>query len=734
MNATSETSTSALSQAGRSRSPQAAALSRPRTVASAIERLALVAILALSAAMNTVKLAQNGYANNFYSAGVKSMLRSLHNFLYVSSDPGGLITIDKPPLSLWLQVASAKIFGFAPLSLLLPEAIAGVICVLVLYLALAKPLGRGAALMAALSLAVFPAFVASCRTNDPDALLILLMCLACWLALRAIGSGRLLTLLASAVAIGLAFNTKTLAAYLVVPGIALAYALCAPEPLLRRVLKLLAAGVLLAVISVAWMAYVDLTPAAHRPYVGSTTDNSELGLAFEYNGFGRLDGQTGGPNEIPNRPGASVPLEGKTTAKGPPGSGAEAQPATILNLAPFTPSFVEVKPVPPIPSSLLPDGRDRNPTPFAKSPGPLRLLKKGLNTEAGWLVPLALLGLVALALWILDCWRHGEGDARVQAPAKGAQSSAQSTQASTQDASRRAGWESRRRDPRLAALFVFGGWFLVEAVFLSAAKGIVHPYYSSALAPGAAAMVGGGLTGFAALMRRKRGWAALFALAVLLTAIAQVTIFDGNHYMRWFGPVLIAVTAVLALIAIGTRARSVTVWATLGVLLIAPTIYASATWGTPVNGTFPVAGPRGAPGYGHYNVKPEELRSYRKLLAYLAHRHLGSRFSVLTVSSTVSSPLILMGSDAASLAGYSGTDPAVSSGRLAHMVAEGEARYVLLGGPYSNRGGNSATKATLAVCQMVPASAWGDRRLTPVDFALFDCAGRAQALFDWHPS
>lgn len=728
--------------------------------ASAIERVTLIAILALSAVMNVVSLDRNGYANNFYSAGVKSMLRSLHNFLYVSSDPGGLITIDKPPLSMWLQVASTKVFGFAPLPLLLPEAIAGVLSVLVLYLALSRALGRTAALMGALSLAVFPAFVAVSRDNNPDALLILLMCIACWLALRAIASGRLITLLACALAVGLAFNTKTLAAYLVVPGIAAAYVICAPGTLRRRVLKLLAAGALLAVLSLAWVLYVDGTSATHRPFVGSTDNNSEFGLAFEYNGLGRLDGQSGGPSEIPQHEGASVPLTvhaegageegaeasgiagggaGPTPAKGEPGAGALPPPATMLNLAPFTPSFMELKPVPPTPSVLLPNGRARNPTPFAKKPSPLRLLEKGLNTQAGWLVPLSLLGLVALALWILDSWRHGARESSSEHAA-----------------------EQRRSDPRLAVLLVFGGWFLVEALFLSLAKGIVHPYYTAELGPGAAAMVGAGLVAFGALMRRRSRWAApLFAIAVLLTAIAQVSIFDGNHYMRWFGPVLIVAAAGALLFAIvsharaagpglrarlagadsrarpagtGSRAQPLAVWATLGVLLIAPAVYSAATWSAPVNGTFPAAGPRGAPGYGGVDAKPEEMVSLHKLLAYLARKPPRTRFSVLTVASVVSSPLILMGTDAASLAGYSGTDPAVSSGHLAHMVSDGEARYVLLGGPYSSRGGNSATRATLAACRMVPPSAWGNPRLSAYSFVLFDCAGRAQALYDWHPS
>ena len=208
--------------------------------------LALAAILALSAVLNVNRLSQNGYANIFYSAGVKSMLRSLHNFVFVSFDPGGLITVDKPPLGLWVQAASAKLFGFSPLSLLLPEAIAGVLSVALLYHLLFRRFGQFAALAGALALAVFPSFVAVSRDNGVDPLLILLMILACGAGLRAAETGRWRTLLWCGVLVGLAFNTKTLAAYLVVPGIALAYAVCAPGSIPRRVTQLLAAGLLMA--------------------------------------------------------------------------------------------------------------------------------------------------------------------------------------------------------------------------------------------------------------------------------------------------------------------------------------------------------------------------------------------------------------------------------------------------------------------------------------------------------
>ena len=283
---------------------------------------ALGAVLALSAVLNTWSLAQNGYANTFYSAAVKSMLGSLHNFLFVSFDPGGLVTIDKPPLAVWVQAASARLFGLSPLSLLLPEAIISVISVAVLYRVIARRLGAAAGLLSALALAVFPAFVAVSRDNGVDPLLILLMILACGAALNAIDSGRLRWLLCCAVLVGLAFNTKTLAAYLVVPGIAFAYIVCAPPSLPRRAAHLLLAGLVMVLVSFSWIALVELTPASQRPFVGSSTNNTELGLTFDYNGFGRVEGEVGGPGRIPVAEGAGLhvpPLPAPMRRRGPGG-------------------------------------------------------------------------------------------------------------------------------------------------------------------------------------------------------------------------------------------------------------------------------------------------------------------------------------------------------------------------------------------------------------------------------
>ena len=256
--------------------PGRGAAARGRALAGRIapRHVALAAVVAVSALLNANELSQNGWGNEYYAAAVKSMLTSWHSFFYVSFDAGGLVTVDKPPLALWLQAASAKVFGFSSLSLLLPEAICGVLSVIALYVIVAKRFGAWAGIAAAAALAVFPSLVAVSRDNNPDALLVLLMVLAAGAALTAIENGRLRSLLWCAVLVGLAFNTKMLAAYLVVPGIALAYLVCAPGGVWLRLRNLVVAGVAMAAVSLAWLAAVDLTPAASRPWVGSSSTNS----------------------------------------------------------------------------------------------------------------------------------------------------------------------------------------------------------------------------------------------------------------------------------------------------------------------------------------------------------------------------------------------------------------------------------------------------------------------------
>jgi 4-amino-4-deoxy-L-arabinose transferase-like glycosyltransferase len=637
--------------------------------------LALAAVLALSAVLNIHRISQNGYGNIFYSAGVKSMLRSLHNFLFVSFDPGGLIMVDKPPLGLWLQAVSAKLFGFSSLSLLLPEAIAGVLAVALLYRMLARRLDPMAGLAGALVLAVFPSFVAISRTNNVDALLILLMILACEESLRAIETGRWRTLLWSGVLVGLAFNTKTLAAYLVVPGIAAAFLLCAPGSWLRRAGQLLTAGLVMVAVSFSWMAAVELTAASQRPFVGSSTDNTELGLTFSYNGFGRVGGQTGGPGQIPVGAGGLA-----RTVSAPKGRPHPSHPSRISQPVRHS-------------SAGSPGGRNRNPIPFGGPVGPFRLFGLGLGDQGAWMLPFALAGLLAFALLVL----------RGQRPA-GA------------------------RDRRLAVLIVLGGWFLTEAAVLSLSKGIVHPYYVSALGPGVAAMTGAGVFAFARFARRRDWRLLLLACAVAATVPVQLSLLHKAHYMQWFTVPLIggAVACLGALLLRRTAVPAVAL--TLGVLLIAPAAYSSTNWLAPVQSTFPAAGPRQAAGAGGVGVGGEHKSVDDALLRYVARHRPGTRWSVLTDAANTASPMILLGSDAGSLGGFSGTDPTLDGRGLARLVARGQARYVLLGGEFSTRGGNGATAAVQRACAVVPTSTWLPGGLQAFGLILFDCAGREREL------
>lgn len=170
--------------------------------------ITLVFILLLSIVLNFVNLGIEGYGNTFYAAGVKSMMMNLKNFFFASFDPAGFVTIDKPPVGFWIQTISAKIFGFSGWSILLPQALAGVISVSVIYHIVKRSFGNKSGLIAALCLAVTPISVAAGRNNTIDNLLVLPMLLACWAALIAAERGKIKYLILSLVMVGIGFNIK----------------------------------------------------------------------------------------------------------------------------------------------------------------------------------------------------------------------------------------------------------------------------------------------------------------------------------------------------------------------------------------------------------------------------------------------------------------------------------------------------------------------------------------------
>jgi 4-amino-4-deoxy-L-arabinose transferase-like glycosyltransferase len=285
-----------------------------------------------------------------------------------------------------------------------------------------------------------------------------------------------------------------------------------------------------------------------------------------------------------------------------------------------------------------------------------------------------------------------------------------------------------RRDPRLAGLIVFGGFFILEAAFLSFSKGIVHPYYVSALAPGTAVMVGAGLSSMGRLPRRR--FAVLLLSAVILTAALQVALLHHAHYLRAWQILLIPAAVLAAVIALRTRRYSGAALAgVLAILLVAPTVYAATTWRLPVQGTFPAAGPHAVEGNGGAGLSRAQLATTDALMRYVIAHGANGRFQLLTEASLTADSPILLGLRASALGGYGGVDPALNGPGLAHLVASGQARYVLIGDGYSYLGGNAASRAAASVCPEVPLTTWrGAGARASNGLYLVDCAGRVREL------
>ncbi len=297
---------------------------------------ARVSIFGLAALLYTWDLSRVGMGNTFYAAAVKSGTESWKALFFGSLDPGSFITVDKPPVALWVMDLSGRLFGFSTWSMLLPEALAGVATVMVLYNLVRRWFGEPAAALSAMALTLTPVAVVIFRVNDPDALLTLLLVLAAWAWWQAMETAATHWLVLSGFLVGLAFLTKSLDAFVVVPALGLAYLWCGPPHLGRRIGQLGWAALALVVSSAWWVAIVELWPENARPYIGGSTDNSELNLIFGYNGFSRISGSGG----------------------------------------------------------IAATGASGGPSAFGGGQGLLRMFNSELGGQISWLLPLAILGLI----------------------------------------------------------------------------------------------------------------------------------------------------------------------------------------------------------------------------------------------------------------------------------------------------------------------------------------------------
>jgi 4-amino-4-deoxy-L-arabinose transferase-like glycosyltransferase len=530
-------------------------------------RPALLALLAAAGLLYMAGLSHNGWANEFYAAAAQAGSESWKAFLFGSLDRSNFITVDKPAGFLWPMDLSARLFGVNYWSLLLPQALAGVATVGVLYTTVRRWFGPVSGLIAGAVMALAPVATLVFRFNDPDAFITLTAVLAAYAVTWAIESGRTRWLALAGVIFGVGFLGKMLAGFLALPALALAYLICGPPKLGKRIWQLLVGGAVLLATAGWWVAIVLFTAAADRPFVGSTTDNNILNLTFGYNGLSRLTGNRGGGF------GGAGEAAGRGLGAGEAaGRGLGAGEAVGRGL----------------------DAAGRGPGAFAGAGGGgggaggafgggtgiTRLFTPEWGGQISWLIPAALIAVLVM-LWV----------------------------------SRRAGRTDRTR----AAAVMFGGWLLVAGLVLSYMSGTTHSYYSVALAPPIAALVGIG--GFG-LWRIRHTWFARAAMAVAIAvtaAWAWVLLGRSPGWFPWLRvTIVVAAAGAVGLILAGPALRTATarsrmLLAAVPVALAAiavlggPLAYSLDTAASSYSGASPSAGPAltaagvgpgGAPGFG----------------------------------------------------------------------------------------------------------------------------------------
>jgi 4-amino-4-deoxy-L-arabinose transferase-like glycosyltransferase len=699
-------------------------------------RPGLWAVLVLAAVLYAWDLSRNGDANAFYAAAVLSGTESWKAFFFGSLDAASFITVDKPPFAFWVMGLSARIFGFNSWSLLLPQAVEGVAAAGIVYVAVrrstAEWLGeRGAyaaGLIAALALTLTPMVVAINRDDNPDTMLTLLLVLGAWALLESL-RGRLWWLMLSAVAFGLAFNTKMLEGFIPLPALVIVYLIAANGRLRARIWRLLAAGGVLAVITLSWMTIVDLIPKSSRPYVGSSANDTVWNLAVGYNGFGRLSG--GGRGFGGARPTGPVTTPAGTGAGTGTGFGNGAGFADVAHRA---------------------AGGGGGFGGLGGQSGFGRMFASTLGGQISWLIPFAAIALVAALILI---------------------------------------GRRPRTDLARAGVLLFGGWFLLEFFVLSFQQGTQHPYYSSAMAPAIAALTGIGAVALYRADRRSVRWSWVLPLAVAVTGgWAFVLLRRTPGWNAWLPWTIVGATAVTVLaLLLGQfyvrfpRGRLLVVAAIAGLIAVfaGPAAYAVTPLSTAIEGNNPMAGPTaGGGGFGGFDAflgggttardggrgfagggfgggdgagggaggggfgrghdgeydrtRTDGLRGTgagggaggaggfggavsKQLISYLeAHRD-GATWLVAVQGSSAAASIILEtgGIPVMAMGGFTGSDPAPTLGQFEQYVKQGKVHYVMTGGGLGGGfgGGRGGAGAGGSVdswveqnCTAVPASTY----------------------------
>lgn len=649
--------------------------------------IALCGILLLSAILNFANLSIEGYGNSYYAAGVKSMMINFKNFFFVSFDPSGFVSIDKPPLGFWIQTISAKIFGFSGWSILFPEALAGVISVALVYYIVKRSFGTAAGLISALFLTITPVFIATSRNNTIDNLLVVTLLIACLFLSKAAEKGNFKYLIISLVLVGIGFNIKMLEAYMVAPALYITYLISSAAPVKKRLKHLVIGSIILIAVSFSWAIVVDLVPSQYRPFVGSSTNNTVIELISGHNGIARLSGSSGGmgggggaPGEMSqnqksfknnmqqstsnmkntNENAAQSGNPGGTPPSGSPGNNNSGAPNSN--------------------TSKGNTGRSNGGGPGGGGPGGsglsgsfggqttagiTRLFSKNiLSDQIVWFLPLALLGFIAAAI-----------KEKLKAP-----------------------FDNKKK----LDLVMWIVWLLPEFLYFSYTKGLFHPYYLTMLAPPIAALSGIGITSMWKLY--KGNGIKAYLLPVTLIATGLVHLLMLSYFTNLSSSIRYTIIAALVIcfassiiliiykIIKGRNlnankhlnfAKAFTALAIIGILAT-PAIGSSAAITHSISGTIPCGGLELLSNSGSQMMgggHGEMNSSNTKLISFL-ESHTSTEKYMLVVSSSNSAEDIILksGKGVMTLGGFSGSDNIITLSKFKELVKNGEVRYVLTGG------------------------------------------------------
>jgi len=685
-------------------------------------RPALLGIAAVAALLYAWNLTRAGLAP-FYSVAVKSMSESWKAFFYGAFDPQATITIDKLAGSFLPQALSARIFGYHPWSLALPQVIEGVISVLVMYRVVRRWAGVAPGLLAAGIFALTPIVASMFGHSMEDGALVMCLVLAADAWQRAVMDARLRSLVWAGVWVGLGFQAKMLQAWIILPALALGYLVSAPARLRRRLWHLGVAGLVMLAVSLSWIALYAVTPAGDRPYVDGSTDNSAVAMVFGYNGLERFGITV---------PGAVESALGGGGRRGGPVAG---------------PGGLETAEV---------GGQDFNAAGFLGNLGGwTKLVGSRFGPEIGWLYPLALLALVSGLLWR---GRAGRTD-RVRAGlimwgtwllTFGVVYSEMSNIPHTAYMASLA--------PPIAALsgagiVLFWRWYRAGGP-----RGWVLPL-AVAAELGWAAYLWSRYPAF--LPWARQAIIAVGVAAIVVLAAAKLS----RRALAWFATAGLAAAAAAMLAAPATWAASVL-----------DSRYAGSSFdaGAGPAGGFGFGGPGGGPGgggvaagsrfragpYGQFGRRygpggpgsggdggagrvpgaggaaggllstatTTLSASDQELYDYLSAHRDGASYLMAVQSWSVASPFILAtGQEVMPMGGFSGSVPEPTLARVRQLVGSGQLRFFLLGGAGFGPGGSGGLGGGSQVEQII---SWVEDTCAAVPASAYGGVGAAQSLYE----